>query len=461
VLFRSSKEDFLLGAAVQQQQQQPYRAGEHVVQEQDSGAIAHGGRSNSNMRDSICVLAESSLSDREDSSDDLAASRSPLSSLPSHTPLTLSDKTRQISNDSSGVDDAPIHQHRKSSTSKKTKSKSQGKSMPMEGQVAGKPISLAAHLSKKLSLNVNTSHADSDGGTSSGYCASAGSSGEEYEYIEDDTGQESPGGGKEERKTSHSKLEKIHKKQTFQDDVNQPHRNNSSANGTVNSSKLPQESIDVSKLHPPDVKISDDSARPVAPFTSEKLYLHNNLGADNFARAGKAGAAAIRKEALSVLNAPPVHSSNVLSVKFNGYNTSLKATRGLKKEKGNKRSKSANVVATGASKLVLPSLMSGSNNVHRSTPNGDQVVVVIPQLALRVIQSAPTVTRSLNLPPISKSKTPSNKTSKYKAGSFHGSSLNEVERGSNMENSFQKSIHFVSEEAEREGGILAPRKEEL
>lgn len=125
------------------------------------------------------------------------------------------------------------------------------------------------------------------------------------------------------------------------------------------------------------------------------------------------------------------------------------------------RSRSANPPSiTGPSRVLLPpmavhhsadgrpvSLMRGSilrseNNPplseNPSPPN-------IPELQLRLIQSAPTVTRSVNLPPILGSKTPSKPCQSERKG-VKNSPLA----------SLKKKTSF--EEYEENGGILAPRR---
>ena len=182
-----------------------------------------------------------------------------------------------------------------------------------------------------------------------------------------------------------------------------------------------------------EVNEAENCARPVAPFTSEKLFLHNNLGADNFTRAAQGGTAAVRKEAAKSLhnNQHHFHHSNS---KYSGYHAASKSHKHNSSYRRNsKRSKSAIVGSTGSSKLILPSLLpdNAKNNSAGAT-------VVVPQLAL-------TVTRSVNLPPIVEK-------SKSRIGCVP--TLKEEGSGEN----FKKDIDFISDQAEQEGGILAPRK---
>ncbi len=386
------------------------------------------------------------------------------STIESPPPIILAHHMRQTSTDSSGMEE---------STNQLKKSKKMGlsKSFSVKGEKgnthnAETSLSLANHLTKKLCLAVNTSHQqDSDEFSSGGYCASRGSSSGDYEYVEDDSQEHF-----EEGESSSSSSNKgavtapSYHDQKDLEGVKGKKEKKSSKKKSSHSQKTTQHTEKK-------VVNEDNNSRPIAPFTSEKLYLHNNLGADNFFQAGQGGAAAIRKEAALALNAPSYtkqhkSSSSSSSVKYSHYHATAKSYSNSSK-KHKKRSKSANVATTGSSKLVLPSLL-GTSSVQRGV-NGEPVIV-IPQLALRAIQSAPTVTRSLNLPPLTKgSKTPSHKSSKVSSSSKHstslfGTSLTESEQegfgqeGFGEGGAFQQSLRFVSEEAEREGGILAPRK---
>jgi hypothetical protein len=397
------------------------------------------------------------------------------SSFPDES-VRFKKRERQVSTDSSCADEEPIeHQHPpavSSSSLKKNKKMGMSKSFnakcdrpsAKDHENTTKPLSLAKHLARKLThLGVETNNCDSDGGGSStGYCASRGSSsGSDCEYLE--MTDDEMGFGQEEKKVN-----------AIRNDTSTPPLYHDKGNDWENkksskSKKKSQFSSQESDTN--DADLSSDSSRPVAPFTSEKLFLHNNLGADKFSRAAQGGAAAIRKEAALSLNTNHQHSVS----KYSGYHAASKNAQKnyTSYKKGSKRSKSANVGQTGSSKLVLPSLL-GATTVRNGDSGGNMVVV--PQLALRAIQSAPTVTRSLNLPPLVKSKTPSNKKSKMKnieayssdgeATVFRGNSNSGVQNGGGEiaiggggKDLFAKSMRFVSEEAEKEGGILAPRKE--
>ena len=419
---------------------------------------------------------------RAESSDELSPLNHRLDKTDLPAEMLRYKRERQVSTDSSGMEDeSTIHQHPPLNSLKKNKKIGMSKSFSVKSEHRHpsehneKPLSLAKHLSKKLNLSVNTKHqVDSDGGSSSGYCASQGSdSGSDYEYIEE---------GNEDNDLSQGKEEKKVNANATRDDTNTApsyHDQTHSAGLDTNSVGTHTKSKHSKKKKSSQDSTSNeegeglDHSRPVAPFTSEKLFLHNNLGADNFSRAAQGGTAAVRKEAALALNSHSHHHSkhHHSNSKYGGYHATSKAsqkhyTTGHTHKKNSKRSKSANVGVTGSAKLVLPSLLT-STNIRNGTAGGP--LVVIPQLALRVIQSAPNVTRSVNLPPLMKSKTPSNKNSKSNSRVFtYHSDQTGGGRGDMLAagvgasssgggDSFQQSLRFVPDEAEQEGGILAPR----
>ena len=122
-------------------------------------------------------------------------------------------------------------------------------------------------------------------------------------------------------------------------------------------------------------------ARPSAPMSGEKLRF-TKFDADALEKISHSGAAAIRKKALHVLD--------------NGHED----RKALKRN--SYRSKSAGV-AVGTvhmpQTMLPPMSLTPKMNYHKA----------IPTLQLRVIQSAPSVSRSVNLPPIATSKTPKHK----------------------------------------------------
>jgi hypothetical protein len=409
-------------------------------------------------------------------------------------------RERQVSTDSSGMEEDTSHKHPPSNSLKKNKKMGLSKSFSVKSEKIvqeneNKPLSLAKHLSKKLSnLSVNTNHCiDSDGGgvSSSGYCPSRGSSSGDYEYIEDEN-EDEMSHGKEEKKINAIRIRNdTNTAPSYHDKASAGLGDNEIVNSKRNSQSKKNKSSEVSTSTSTSTSTKEvkEDLRPIAPFTSEKLFLHNNLGADNFSRAGQGGAAAVRKEAALAMNSNHSHNHSHKHThahahnhhghshghgyghthlhahahpisKYGGYHAASKSSlkHHTSYKKSSKRSKSANVGVTGSSKLVLPSLLAPTHAQHGAAGQ----VVVIPQLALRVIQSAPTVTRSLNLPPLMKSKTPSNKKSKSKSGVFTAQSdqagVGLLSAGGEGGGSFQKSLRFVSDEAEQEGGILAPRK---
>lgn len=97
------------------------------------------------------------------------------------------------------------------------------------------------------------------------------------------------------------------------------------------------------------------------------------------------------------------------------------------------------------------SLIRGTSENHPPLSEGLNVPApppIIPQLQLRLIQSAPTVTRSVNLPPIVGSKTPSKPTQS------DGSHRKLTKKSPSA--SIKKKASY--EEYEENGGILAPRR---
>jgi hypothetical protein len=93
--------------------------------------------------------------------------------------------------------------------------------------------------------------------------------------------------------------------------------------------------------------------------------------------------------------------------------------------------------------LLSPHLDEQGNPISATPPP------LIPLLQLRMIQSAPTVTRSVNLPPILGSQTPSKKLQ-----TENGHQVRKVLKKVTLM-SLKKKASF--EEYEESGGILAPR----
>jgi hypothetical protein len=134
------------------------------------------------------------------------------------------------------------------------------------------------------------------------------------------------------------------------------------------------------------------------------------------------------------------------------------------------RSRSANPPSiSGPSKVLLPPMVThqscdgrpvslravtGGGPIHENESQPIQCdeqsnpSPTVPLLQLRMIQSAPTVTRSVNLPPILGSKTPSKKLQTDSA------QMRKVTKRVALV-SLQKKASF--EEHEQTGGILAPR----
>lgn len=112
-------------------------------------------------------------------------------------------------------------------------------------------------------------------------------------------------------------------------------------------------------------------------------------------KAGQSGAAAVRKHAL-------------ISLGGEGEGGASKS-RLAKKQKASTRSKSAGIVTSEANKLLVLPPMQNKKLGDDSDSNCKQGHPNVPKLQLRIIQSAPSVSRSINLPPILKSKTPSKK----------------------------------------------------
>lgn len=131
--------------------------------------------------------------------------------------------------------------------------------------------------------------------------------------------------------------------------------------------------------------------RPSAPLSGEKLRF-TKFDADALEKISHSGAAAIRKKALHALD--------------NGHDDRKAVKR------GNYRSKSAGV-AVGTVHMpqtMLPPMTLTPKISYQKT---------IPALQLRVIQSAPSVSRSVNLPPIASSKTPKHRLQSTSALSYN------------------------------------------
>ena len=279
-------------------------------------------------------------------------------------------RDREIHSDNSEVEHEARKQDSSGNRLKRNKKTGFSKSFNDKDK-AVKPLSLAKLLSKKLSNGTKLSHQSHSEGENS---------------WNDDSQDSSSGSDLDLENKSSVKLGKVEKIVTRSESNTPPMFHDGHS---LNEDKMKDfnQKIDESNEY------HTENKRPVAPFTSEKLYLHNNLGAENFSKAAQGGAAAVRKEAKLSLKHNNHYSSHLSSHKARqgGYNTGNRSHKHVSSlKRGSKRSKSANVSSTGT-KLVLPSL-----NDVRNNSKGD--VVVIPQLALRVIQSAPTVTRSLNLP---------------------------------------------------------------
>jgi hypothetical protein len=188
--------------------------------------------------------------------------------------------------------------------------------------------------------------------------------------------------------------------------------------------------------------------RPAAPLSGEKLNLYSEP------------APLIIKKNSSKQSINRPSNSNSLQC-----NQQLKPLRKVTRKF---RSRSANPPAIcGPSKLLLPpmaiqstndarpvSLMRGSMLLsphldEQGNPISATPPPSIPLLQLRMIQSAPTVTRSVNLPPILGSQTPSKKLQ-----TENGHQVRKVLKKVTLM-SLKKKASF--EEYEESGGILAPR----
>jgi hypothetical protein len=199
---------------------------------------------------------------------------------------------------------------------------------------------------------------------------------------------------------------------------------------------------------------SHEDQRPAAPLSSEKLNLCSDSSSKNLTT---------NASKKSMLPAPVGQHHQ--------HQHSLKPLRKISRKY---RSRSANPPSLyGPSKVLLPPMAihqscdgrpvslraaagcgegeNGSPSIHsdeQSNPSPS-----IPLLQLRMIQSAPTVTRSVNLPPILGSKTPSKKLQQEHKATSPAQMRKVTKRIALV--SLQKKASF--EEHEQAGGILAPR----
>mmetsp|Transcript_8506 Transcript_8506/g.12696 ORF Transcript_8506/g.12696 Transcript_8506/m.12696 type:complete len:852 (-) Transcript_8506:111-2666(-) len=197
------------------------------------------------------------------------------------------------------------------------------------------------------------------------------------------------------------------------------------------------------------------SLRPIAPLSSQKLSLCTESSGSSLLSTqkgkGKQGPVLVKKDVYSVplKQANLSHNHHALHP-HDKHQLNSKPLKSLRK-KTNLRSKSANI-AGGGSSVVLPP-MERQPSALRALKNP-----MIPQLQLRVIQSAPSVSRSLNLPPIMSSKTPN------KLQSTSHSTHNKLKHGNTAFSSPSPLGMVLSQgltgvcKDEEEGGILAPRK---
>jgi hypothetical protein len=132
----------------------------------------------------------------------------------------------------------------------------------------------------------------------------------------------------------------------------------------------------------------------------------------------------------------------------------------MKLTKSNVRSKSASTVSNPV-KIILPPMQT----LHESSSHSSMIKTfksqIVPELPLRLVQSAPTLSQSVNLPPLlsfptspNKKKTQQSVDSKlHLTKNIH--QPNKLHRKMNLPIG-QRRPSF--EEHEQEGGILAPRR---
>mmetsp|Transcript_5045 Transcript_5045/g.7708 ORF Transcript_5045/g.7708 Transcript_5045/m.7708 type:complete len:769 (-) Transcript_5045:242-2548(-) len=197
--------------------------------------------------------------------------------------------------------------------------------------------------------------------------------------------------------------------------------------------------------------------RPIAPLSSQKLSLCSepSTGGVHMTKGkSKSGLLLVKKDAYPVhlKHGTLAHSNHALHIHpHDKHQLNSKPLKPLRK-RTKLRSKSANV-SGGGSSIALPP-MERQPNALRALKNP-----MIPQLQLRVIQSAPSVSRSVNLPPILSSKTP-NKLQSTAHNSYSKCKRSHATSSSprHLGTLGSQGLTGVCKMEDEKGGILAPRK---